>query len=78
MALSTLDQQALKALLAGNQEKTKELSNYARQVRGNTLPCPACDDTGPHDDNGENGYDRMLCCRKCGEHWDVYTEAVYW
>jgi hypothetical protein len=52
--------------------KLDRLTLQARAATEGRLPCPECDDTGPHDDNGERRLTELsYCCRKCGCHFDA-------
>lgn len=42
----------------------------------NRVTCPDCGDRGPHDDNGESGFQLMYCCRACGRHFDAEEAEV--
>lgn len=68
----TLDGMALELLLKGDQTGLTRLAEQASDIASNKVPCPECGDKGPHEDNGEMGAGKTLCCRKCGNHFDVY------
>jgi hypothetical protein len=70
------DQAAQKILLGRGTEAQKQsalarLARHASDRLENREECPECGDSGPHDDNGRTGEERSLCCRMCGNHWDV-------
>lgn len=69
------DQAALYIMLGPGSAKAKQvklthLASKMREVVTNTMPCPSCDHTGPHEDNGSTRELTYLCVQ-CGEQWDA-------
>lgn len=48
------------------------MSAPERRARHERSPCPECDDKGPHESNGHNGYQEAFACRACGLHFDAH------
>ena len=71
MATKTADQMAVELLLAGDQAGLTRLAERLSAAAQNRVTCPDCGDRGPHDDNGETGFQLMYCCRACGRHFDA-------
>lgn len=72
----TFDQAALRILLSGGSEASRQrkLQALAAQARKVTHPeCPNCGSTDCGD-NGATGYQLSYCCNECGEQWDAYPE----
>jgi hypothetical protein len=65
------NEEAFRLLLAGDKAGLRRLAAKLRRANSNNLPCPACGSASDHDDNGERGPERMLCCADCGEHFDA-------
>jgi hypothetical protein len=71
----TYDQMALKILLGGGSETTKQaalkrLASDGRAALNGRHECPRCGFSGPHDDNGLSGSMQSFMC-VCGEQWDA-------
>lgn len=64
------DELALQMLLAGDEAGVSKLARALSDLINNRVACPACDDRGPHEDNGATGADLALACRACGEVWE--------
>jgi DNA-directed RNA polymerase subunit RPC12/RpoP len=67
----TADQMAVDLLLAGDQAGLTRLAAELKARGENLVTCPECGDRGPHEDNGESGFQLMYCCRACGRHFDA-------
>jgi len=76
MATKTADQMAVDLLLAGDQAGLTRLAAELKARGENRVTCPDCGDRGPHEDNGESGFQLMYCCRACGRHFDAEEAEV--